>query len=334
MPKVMSWPSDVAAGTDAGWACGPRGRRGACAARPRRRAARRRSCGRGRLGRRLGQRQLHGLGTDRPRRALVQRLQQRHRALGGRPWRPRRETIHCAARCATSSAASMARRWSSSAPHRWARRVLSSGMKAWRRIKARSRKNTRRRDCRRAAAGTPSCTMPVDMARYGFFDRWPRPALAALLWLALATPAVQAQAQPLAVARSAGGRRHRPGPLSDRIDAARGQPARRLGAHAGRLPARRCGTGCASIPPTRSGLIGLYLERACANVEVQLNGQQLHAAGRTIDPISLDCQRPLLLPLPAALLQAGRQHRRPAPVGLRAAARWHRTSAPARWRRR
>ncbi len=60
------------------------------------------------------------------------------------------------------------------------------------------------------------------------------------------------------------------------------------------------------MPPTQSGLIGLYLERACANVEVQLNGQQLHAAGRTIDPISLDCQRPLLLPLPAALLQAGK----------------------------
>ncbi len=37
------------------------------------------------------------------------------------------------------------------------------------------------------------------MARYGFFDRWPRPALAALLWLALATPAVQAQAQPQAL---------------------------------------------------------------------------------------------------------------------------------------
>ena len=51
------------------------------------------------------------------------------------------------------------------------------------------------------------------------------------------------------------------------------------------------------------GLLGLYIERACANVEVQLNGQQLHAVGRMSEPISLDCQRPLLVPLPAAVLQ-------------------------------
>ena len=51
-------------------------------------------------------------------------------------------------------------------------------------------------------------------------------------------------------------------------------------------------------------LLGLYIERACANVEVQLNGQRLHAAGSMVDPIALDCQRPLLLPLPAALMQA------------------------------
>ena len=52
-------------------------------------------------------------------------------------------------------------------------------------------------------------------------------------------------------------------------------------------------------------LLGLYIERACANVEVQFNGQPLHAAGRMSDPISIDCQQPLLLPLPAALLRAG-----------------------------
>ena len=49
-------------------------------------------------------------------------------------------------------------------------------------------------------------------------------------------------------------------------------------------------------------LLGLYLERACANVEVQLNGHSLHAAGRMSDPISRHCQRPLLVALPAALL--------------------------------
>jgi signal transduction histidine kinase len=52
-----------------------------------------------------------------------------------------------------------------------------------------------------------------------------------------------------------------------------------------------------------AGLLGLYIERACGNVEVQVNGQRLHAAGHMSDPISQDCQRPLLLPLPAALLQ-------------------------------
>ncbi|MES2959580.1 MAG: ATP-binding protein [Pseudomonadota bacterium] len=49
--------------------------------------------------------------------------------------------------------------------------------------------------------------------------------------------------------------------------------------------------------------LGLYVERACANVEVQVNGQRLHAVGRMSDPIALDCQRPLLLPLPSPLLQ-------------------------------
>ena len=142
------------------------------------------------------------------------------------------------------------------------------------------------------------------MARYGFFDRWPRPALAALLWLALATPAAKAQAQPQALLEALAaddtGQGHFPVESTPRAvslpdDWARSRPFvntplwYRLHFDAA----------------DQAGLIGLYLEHACANVEVQLNGQQLHAAGRTIDPISLDCQRPLLLPLPAALLQAG-----------------------------
>ena len=49
--------------------------------------------------------------------------------------------------------------------------------------------------------------------------------------------------------------------------------------------------------------LGLYIPRACANVEVQLNGHTLYAAGRMVDPISLDCERPLLVSLPTALLQ-------------------------------
>ncbi len=130
------------------------------------------------------------------------------------------------------------------------------------------------------------------------------PALAALLWLALATPAALAQAQPTAVLEAL---------AAD--DTGLGRFPADSSLHTVSLPddwARS--RPLASTPlwyrlrfdaADSSSLLGLYLERACANVEVQLNGQQLHAVGRMSDPISLDCQRPLLLPLPAALLQAG-----------------------------
>ena len=51
------------------------------------------------------------------------------------------------------------------------------------------------------------------------------------------------------------------------------------------------------------GPLGLLIERACANLEIHLNGQRLHAAGSMRDPIALDCQQPLLVALPVALLR-------------------------------
>ena len=140
------------------------------------------------------------------------------------------------------------------------------------------------------------------MARNGFFD-WRRTlALAALLWLGLATP--QAQAQTLTVtdaltAEDTGLDRfpaesaQRVVSLPDDWSSTRPQAQTPLWY---RL---RFDTATAAAQPE---LLGLYIERACANVEVQLNGQRLHAAGRMSDPIALDCQRPLLVPLPAAML--------------------------------
>jgi two-component system, NarL family, sensor histidine kinase UhpB len=54
----------------------------------------------------------------------------------------------------------------------------------------------------------------------------------------------------------------------------------------------------------RGALLGLLIERACANVEVRLNGQRVYGAGHMSDPIEADCERPRLAALPAALLQA------------------------------
>jgi signal transduction histidine kinase len=48
---------------------------------------------------------------------------------------------------------------------------------------------------------------------------------------------------------------------------------------------------------------GLLIDRVCGNVQVQLNGHGVHAAGSMRDPITLDCEQPLLVTLPAALLQ-------------------------------
>jgi signal transduction histidine kinase len=52
----------------------------------------------------------------------------------------------------------------------------------------------------------------------------------------------------------------------------------------------------------RDGLLGVLIERACSEAEVQLNGQQLHAATSMSEPVNASCERPLLVALPRSLV--------------------------------
>jgi signal transduction histidine kinase len=48
--------------------------------------------------------------------------------------------------------------------------------------------------------------------------------------------------------------------------------------------------------------LALSIDRICGNGQVRLNGQLVHAVGSMREPIAPDCERPLLIALPAALL--------------------------------
>jgi len=59
----------------------------------------------------------------------------------------------------------------------------------------------------------------------------------------------------------------------------------------------------APLARERGVLLGLLIERACGNVELQLNGQRLFVTDHVDDQIGVDCETPLLVALPATLME-------------------------------
>ena len=64
------------------------------------------------------------------------------------------------------------------------------------------------------------------------------------------------------------------------------------------------------LTPTQTGaapdntLYGLYVERACSVMQLRLNGRLIHDGGHFEEPVTHNCDRPQLVPVPAALLDA------------------------------
>ena len=58
-------------------------------------------------------------------------------------------------------------------------------------------------------------------------------------------------------------------------------------------------------PGADAPLYALYVERACSVLQGWLNGQRIHDGGRFDEPVTRNCHRPQLIPVPAALLHVG-----------------------------
>jgi two-component system sensor histidine kinase UhpB len=58
-------------------------------------------------------------------------------------------------------------------------------------------------------------------------------------------------------------------------------------------------------PLSSDELLGLYIDRACSNVQAYLNGALIFSGGRMVEPVTRNCSRPQLVTLPPALLHAG-----------------------------
>jgi two-component system sensor histidine kinase UhpB len=65
----------------------------------------------------------------------------------------------------------------------------------------------------------------------------------------------------------------------------------------------RLGLRIAGEPPSND-LVALYIERACSNLQVRLNGVMVFSGGRMEEPLARNCNRPQLVPLPPSVLHA------------------------------